>query len=678
MVQFDDEARQLMNEMMKVTILQPSEKRRMLEDDKKTFLDPNIIMDARHRIFREDLHESLNKSAILAEARKLLAQEEMREQQLKKEQAFVERELRKFEQDLQKYHPKSCGPYTCSKKSIANSSDEDFWKTPGRVKRVLVNKRKGKAAERKVAVVKKGSKQAFAEVSAAESKDAGQCPIKEIEGAPFGSIKVTIKDKPSCVSKEQRSRILKSCFDILRENARDKRRLREIKFNIQDIISRGRLRRCVRVWRTHVETTKRTRHEEKTNTKDFDASKIDTFINTIVETQELIKCRKVNPKDPSSRDGNGTRDGKKRIPSCKPFVVESPAQNRLNAQKEIIRKQKLKLTEQTKLIEELKLKQVQEEITRSGEQTVNAAKETLMHCGQQTRRTLIQLMRQAGYRDKSLTAPLRVPSPPQFLARMEARAEARRNRVKLREEARRKKLEDERRKEEAAQREEERERRRLQLEAQREVRRMREEREQQRAREIERYKKLNAMAEAFYRKHLLRRYVMQPFVALVERKTNYISKANDHYERRLLRKAFIGWRTETEHQGEIKIEMATSLYNRNITWCVLQQWKEFTKEEKRKKQVAKDLFDMRLQTKCFKLWKIKTVEYKVKRLKNERLASEYYKEKLKIKYFHMWKRYPEIASAIAESERVKNAWRKIVQEVVPDFDPGQRGVLIED
>lgn len=67
-------------------------------------------------------------------------------------------------------------------------------------------------------------------------------------------------------------------------------------------------------------------------------------------------------------------------------------------------------------------------------------------------------------RDKSLMAPVRVPSPPKFLARMEARAEARKNRIKLREEARRKKLEDERRKEEAARRAEEQERKRLQQE----------------------------------------------------------------------------------------------------------------------------------------------------------------------------------------------------------------------
>jgi len=67
-----DEARKLMDEMMKVTIFQPSEKRRMLEDERKTFLDPNLVMDARHRVFREDLVNSQAKFSILAEARRYI------------------------------------------------------------------------------------------------------------------------------------------------------------------------------------------------------------------------------------------------------------------------------------------------------------------------------------------------------------------------------------------------------------------------------------------------------------------------------------------------------------------------------------------------------------------------------------------------------------------------------
>lgn len=87
-----------------------------------------------------------------------------------------------------------------------------------------------------------------------------------------------------------------------------------------------------------------------------------------------------------------------------------------------------------------------------------------MHEGSFTRNRFLSVRPFLINRDKSLTAPVRVPSPPIFLTRMEARAEARKNRIKLREEMRQKKLEDERRKEEIARREEEQERRRSQQE----------------------------------------------------------------------------------------------------------------------------------------------------------------------------------------------------------------------
>lgn len=203
---------------------------------------------------------------------------------------------------------------------------------------------------------------------------------------------------------------------------------------------------------------------------------------------------------------------------------------------------------------------------------------------------------------------------------------------------------------------------------------MREEREQQRAREVERYKKLNDMAEVFYRKYLLRRCI----IALVEKKNNDMKKAKDYYERRLLEKVFVMWKLETERQNKIKSELAISLYNRSLSQYVLQKWKRAMKEERRKDQVATDFSDMRLQNKYFKVWKIKAVEYKVERLKSERLASEHYEKKLKIKYFNMWRKYPEIVPIIVERKRIRNMWREIVQEVIPDFDPGQRGVILED
>lgn len=241
-------------------------------------------------------------------------------------------------------------------------------------------------------VDQKKIKQAFAEVSSIESKDVKQCSINEVEGISFGNIKVTIRET-NYVSKEHRLNILRSCFEALRENARNKRRLREIKTNIQNIASRRNLKSCIHVWRIYVEKAK-TRREQAAEKSDV--RKIEILIDTITETQkELTKSQRTELKGFLSN----TRDTeiRKKTP-VRSFVVESPAQNRLNAQKEIIHKQRMRLAEQSKIIEELKLKQMQEEITKAGEETINAAKETLIHCGQQTRRTLIQLMRQAGYR----------------------------------------------------------------------------------------------------------------------------------------------------------------------------------------------------------------------------------------------------------------------------------------
>lgn len=63
MVQLD-EATKLMDEMMKMLIFRPSEKRRMLEDERRSFLDPNVVMDERHRIFRESSHSSPGSSVL--------------------------------------------------------------------------------------------------------------------------------------------------------------------------------------------------------------------------------------------------------------------------------------------------------------------------------------------------------------------------------------------------------------------------------------------------------------------------------------------------------------------------------------------------------------------------------------------------------------------------------------
>lgn len=65
-----NEVTNLMDRMMNVNIFYPSEKLRMLKDEEKTFLDPNLIMDARHQIFKENLSASSTNDSALIEAKK--------------------------------------------------------------------------------------------------------------------------------------------------------------------------------------------------------------------------------------------------------------------------------------------------------------------------------------------------------------------------------------------------------------------------------------------------------------------------------------------------------------------------------------------------------------------------------------------------------------------------------
>lgn len=222
----------------------------------------------------------------------------------------------------------------------------------------------------------------------------------ECELSCIGGIKVTITDKSNFEEETQRLCLLKKYFDLLKQNVNEERYVRDIERKIhQNTISKI-TRKYFDIWRTRTKEARDAVRKEKEKEKISEEEKIEIFINTIIERQrKLTKCQKPRIQNDStivkeSKNSNTT----KKNTYCKHIITESPAQCRLNAQKQIIEKQKAKLAEQSKIIEELKLKQVQEDISRANKETMDIAKNTLTTCGKNTRRTLIQLMQQNGYR----------------------------------------------------------------------------------------------------------------------------------------------------------------------------------------------------------------------------------------------------------------------------------------
>ncbi|KAF7418097.1 hypothetical protein HZH68_000750 [Vespula germanica] len=671
-----DEVDNLMNQMMKVPIFSHSEKHRLLKDDNKGLLDPNLIMDTRHKVIRDTLFNPDANCSALIEAKRLLKEEEIKEICLKKEQTFLEMELRKFENELHKSRPKFQHKYRCNRKNLANSNDEDFWSISNRIKVDVKT-----VYRSKVQTFGKKSKQMSVEELSPIFENSNTNEInRNDENESFGNIKVTIKDKINFDSEEERLQLMKKYFEFLQKNSIEERRFREIKIKIQENIASRRLKKYFQNWRTYTEHIKNTAKIKKESQDVSHERKIEIFINEITEKQkELGKNSKSQAKNNTSfKNIQESEDKKKLTRQKKHFAFESLVQNRLNAQKVIIEKQRSKLAEQNKIIEEFRLKQIQEELVKMDKETTNAAKETLMYCGQKTRRTLIQLMRQTGHRDKSMTTPQQAPNPPKFIMRMEARAEARRERLRKAKETRRKKLEEQKLTEEATKREEEEKRKKLHQEAMRETKKLREEQEKCRIQKLERLKKLNTIANKFYCKYLFRHYVIEPFKKLIEIRNNNIQKANDHYEKLLLLQTFTVWKRRTKEQYEVKLELAISLYDRNLLWYTFKHWTNMVKEQSTKHQVAKDFYDMKLQEKCFFALRSIVNQLKLEYLKNVQMAQEHYDSKLMNKYFNKWRDYPTIAEMIKESEKQRNKWREIVQKIVPDFDPKERGVALED
>lgn len=151
-----------------------------------------------------------------------------------------------------------------------------------------------------------------------------------------------------------------------------------------------------------------------------------------------------------------------------------------------------------------------------------------------------------------------------------------------------------------------------------------------------------------------------------------------HHNEKLYKKVFFAWKLEIDQQHEIKEELAISIHERNLICSSFFNWRNYTFEERRKYYVASDFHDLKVQTKIFKIWFTQTLESKILHKENEQIARDHCEMKLKKKFFHLWIRYPEISEEIKESERQKKEWRKLIQRVIPDFDPKHRGVAIDD
>ncbi|KAK0090152.1 hypothetical protein PV325_002577 [Microctonus aethiopoides] len=495
------------------------------------------------------------------------------------------------------------------------------------------------------------------------------------------SISVIIKDKPIVLSLEKNLEIMRFTFNLWHNSVLMIQRLRHIKTKVQQHVMSRKLRRFFNAWKNTITLSKQLTAKNKEKCELDDVKKIEMFVNMMKEKQKMPGKNKTNDNNKQMKNHGSFNDSitmkmmknNKNIRSN--FInVEEPHNHRLKVQKQIITEQKIKLAEQNRLIEDMKLQQIEVESRISRIKTINIAKTVMNMCGSQSHRDYFMAQFIQQNRDEKLSNS----SSRTFPKRLEARAVARKEKIRQRQIERERLLYEEKLKKEAKKIEDEKIRKDHQRNVKRKTKRIREEKKWENAENAKKIKVMNELADHFFQKYLLRNYIIKPFILLVQINRSKMLMATKHCNEYRMKKTFVAWRNEVIHQLEIKYKLSIFIYNKNLLCYYFQQWFEFNKNEIRKYQVACDINDLRTQEKYFNIWKEIMIKMQIKNNTNKKIATNFYDRMMKKIHFSRWKKYMIISDRIKESDRRREQWRKLVQLIVPDFSPKYRGVLIDD
>lgn len=174
-------------------------------------------------------------------------------------------------------------------------------------------------------------------------------------------------------------------------------------------LSNNLLKRTISSWKSETDKSKVIAEKKKAQNEMSHERKIASFVNAIAKKQEeLMKLQKLKREVRTKSAPECTQNTRSTVLVRQVCVVESPAQNRLKVQQKIIEEQRLKLAKQRQIIEDLQLKEFQDQSRKMSDKTLEAAKDILDYCGPRTKRTLLQLMKEKGYRLKMNFSRIRI------------------------------------------------------------------------------------------------------------------------------------------------------------------------------------------------------------------------------------------------------------------------------
>ncbi|TRZ18837.1 hypothetical protein HGM15179_008261 [Zosterops borbonicus] len=264
----------------------------------------------------------------------------------------------------------------------------------------------------------------------------------------------------------------------------------------------------------------------------------------------------------------------------------------------------------------------------------------------------------------------RLTSPHPILKGMEERAIQRAEQKKKIEEAKQRKAEEKlaqlKAEEEARQRKEAEEK-----EAQQEKRR--EERRQQKLKELEKQKRLEKeqqlqkKARDHYEKVLLRKLGIVPWKRLREQAKENLLVAQRHHSLGLQRKCLRTWLQDTQQSLKEKMSRAEDFYSHMLLRWGFRNWLKYKDYLSAEEERASTFHTVCLMRKCFWAWFDHIMEEKRALWEKLKIAAEHSNKRLTLNAFKAWRQYPLLMKKEREREERRNQLRRIVAEILPNF-----------
>uniref|UniRef100_A0AAR5PN76 Sfi1 spindle body domain-containing protein n=1 Tax=Dendroctonus ponderosae TaxID=77166 RepID=A0AAR5PN76_DENPD len=343
--------------------------------------------------------------------------------------------------------------------------------------------------------------------------------------------------------------------------------------------------------------------------------------------------------------------------------------NRYKSQKLIINTQRSKIEEQNRIISELKLGIIREDLLKSIENTKIDIRDIFSNCSEKLL-TAAPLLRAPEERKNLMILSQKAPKTIQKMQqRAIERAQYREiilERKKLIEETRQKLLAEAIEKKRVLE-EEEKEHNLRAINEQRKKELLRQKRRLERKQEFERkYSK----AQRFYNTALTRQCLRKLFSNYAKAKENY-TLAKEFYLHKQKTWIFKAWLGYVETKFETKYTVADAHFARKALANAFDKLKLNKLESVRSMQVAEDIYDFRLTCNTFTNWHRFVCKQVMLESKRTAISLKHYNRKLLFQCFYQWRSLPVVIQLEEAKEEKKRKWREKVWDILPDYRPSE-------